>query len=109
MPKLINRNPKLSKLKKYAVVYYHGKIVYLGDYGTPEALAAYNRFCAEIQSNPTLRPPMAEPNVTIKELAAAYLDYAKANTDPTTFVIYRTIVLNFLNKLYGDGTLVDDL
>ena len=30
MPKLINRNPKLSKLGKYAVVYYRGKIHYLG-------------------------------------------------------------------------------
>jgi hypothetical protein len=52
MPKLINRNPKFSKLKKYAVVYYCGKIHYLGLHGTPEALTAYNRFCAEIQSNP---------------------------------------------------------
>ena len=51
-------------------------------------------------------PPML--HCTVKELAAAYLDYAKTNTDPTTFVIYRTIVLDFLNKLYGDGTLVDD-
>ena len=57
MPKLVNKNPKLGKLGKYAVVYHNGKIIYLGDYGTPEALAAYNRFCAEVQSNPTLRPP----------------------------------------------------
>jgi len=52
MPKLINRNPKLSKLKEYAVVYFHGKIHYLGRHGTPEALIAYNRLCAEIQANP---------------------------------------------------------
>ena len=103
MPKLINRNPKLSKLKKYAVVYYHGKIVYLGDYGTPEALAAYNRFCAEVQSNPALRPPIEEANVTVKELAAAYLDYAKANTDPTTYIIYRMIVLDSLKYPFADS------
>ncbi|MDR0327357.1 MAG: site-specific integrase [Planctomycetaceae bacterium] len=109
MPKLINRNPKLSKLKKYAVVYYHGKIIYLGDYCTPEALVAYNRFCAEIQGNPALCPPKAEePDVTVPELTAAYLDYAKANTDPTIYGIYRTIVLDFLDKLYGDNTSVND-
>jgi hypothetical protein len=52
MPKLVNRNPKLSKLRAYAVVYYRSKIHYLGRYGTPETLIAYNRLCAEIQSSP---------------------------------------------------------
>ena len=53
MPKLNSRNPKMGKLKSYAVVRYGGKIHYLGKHGTPEALAAYNRFCAELQSNPS--------------------------------------------------------
>ena len=107
MPKLINRNPKLSKLKKYAVVYYHGKIHYLGHHGTPEALLAYNRFCAEIQTNPTLFPPIEEKNITICELTAAFLDYAKANFDATEYRHCRIIVLDFLDKLFGDGALVD--
>ncbi|MCL2117836.1 MAG: site-specific integrase [Planctomycetaceae bacterium] len=107
MPKLINRNPKLSKLKKYAVVYYHGKIHYLGHHGTPEALTAYNRFCAEIQTNPTLSLPIVEKDVTICELTAAFLDHAKANFDATEYRHCRIIVLDFLDKLYGNNILVD--
>jgi len=76
MPKLINRNPKLSKLRKYAVVYYRGKIYYFGQYGTPEALSAYNRFCAELQANPTILLSSGEKCVTVRELAAAFLDHA---------------------------------
>ena len=53
LPKLNNRPPKYSKLKKYAVVYYHGKTIYLGDYGSPESHTAYSRFVAESQANPT--------------------------------------------------------
>ena len=45
----------MSKMKEYAVVYYHGKTHYLGRYGTPEALTAYNRLCAEIQANPVFQ------------------------------------------------------
>jgi hypothetical protein len=47
MPKLINRNPKLSKLQKYAVAYYRGKIHYFGVHGTPEALTAYTGIFSE--------------------------------------------------------------
>jgi len=49
MPKLVNRNPKLSKLREYAVVYFRSKIHYLGRHGTTEALVAYNRLCTEIR------------------------------------------------------------
>ena len=93
MPKLLNRDPKLSKLKKYAVVYYHGKIHYLGHHGTLEALSAYNRFCAEIQTNPTLSQPSEVKNVTICELTATFLDYAKANFDATEYRHCRFLYL----------------
>ena len=108
MPKLINRNPKLSKLQKYAVSYYRGKIYYFGIHGTPEALTAYNRFCAELQSNSAVPLPKAEKHVTVRELAAAFLDYAKASIDPISYGHYRIVILDFLKKLYGDATPVDD-
>ena len=108
MPKLINRNPKLSKLGKYAVVYYHGKIHYFGLHGTPEALFAYNRFCAEIQENPIVFPSRGKKHVTIRELTVASLDHAKVNADHTEFRHLRTIVLDFLDKFYGDKFPVDD-
>jgi hypothetical protein len=107
MPKLINRNPKLAKLKKYAVVYYHGKIHYLGHHGSPEALTAYNRFCAEIQSNPTFYLTKGETDIAISELAAAFLDHTKTRADPATYSYWRIIILDFLLKLYGDDTPVN--
>jgi len=77
MPKLNNRPPKFCRLKQYAVVYYHGKIHYLGYYGTPEALTAYNRFCAEIQNNPVFYLSKAEKSsATVSELTAAFLEHA---------------------------------
>ncbi|MCL2120596.1 MAG: site-specific integrase [Planctomycetaceae bacterium] len=108
MPKLINRNPKLSKLGKYAVVYYRGKIHYLGRHGTPEALTAYNRLCAEIQANPVFPPPSGEKRITVRELTAAFLDHASANLDPTSYSFYRVIILDFLDNLYGDETPVEE-
>jgi len=108
MPKLINRNPKLSKLKEYAVVYYRGKIHYLGRHGTPDALTAYNRFCAEIQANPVFFLSSGEKHVIVRELTAAFLDHAKANFTPTDYSFYRVIVLDFLDKLYGDETPVEN-
>ena len=104
MPKLINRNPKLSKLKKYAVVYYHGKIRYLGLHGTPEALTAYNRFCTEIQSNPTFVLQSGEAGITVQELVVAFLDHAKATLKAPNYTHYRIVLMDFLQKLYGDDT-----
>jgi len=108
MPKLINRNPKLSKLKKYAVVYYRGKIHYLGLYGTPEALAAYNRFCAEIQNNPAFYLQSGEASVTVPELAVAFLDHAKATLTVPNYTHYRIVLLDFLLKLYGGDITADN-
>ena len=108
MPKLINRNPKLSKLKKYTVVYYHGKIHYLGIHGTPEALTAYNRFCTEIQSNPAFILQIGESGITVPELVVAFLDYAKATLKTPNYTHYRIVLLDFLLKLYGDDTPVDN-
>ena len=107
MPKLNNRPPKYSKFKKYAVIYYCGKTHYLGLYGSPESKIAYSRLIAEIQANPVFFLPKGEPCVTVKELAAAFLDHAKTNMDATIYGRFRIIVLEFLMKLYGDNTPVD--
>ncbi len=108
MPKLNNRPPKYCKLGNYAVVYHHGRPRYLGPYGSPESRIAYSRFVAEIQASPVFSLPSGEKHVSIRELTAAFLDHAKANTDPTEYAHYRVVVLDFLDKLYGDGTPVDD-
>jgi len=110
MPKLTNRPPrycKQSKSSKYAVVYYRGKPHYLGLYGSPESQIAYQRFLEEIQANPGASLPSGEKNITLSELSAAFLDHAEANFDATEYRHCRVIILDFLNELYGDGTLVD--
>jgi len=93
---------------KYAVVYFNGKPNYLGLYGSPESKVAYSRFIAEIQANPIFSLTKEEKNVTVPELTAAFLDHAEQTLDSTGYSFYRVIVLDFLDKLYGDGTAVDE-
>ena len=107
MPKLKNQPPKYCKMSKYAVVYCNGKPHYLGLYGSQESKVAYARLIAEIQANPTVLLPSGENIVTVSDLSAAFLDHAEANTDHTEYAHCRTIVLDFLDKLYGDDTPVD--
>ena len=107
MPKLPNRPPKYCRLKKYAVVYYHGKTYYLGDYGSPESKTAYSRFVAEIQANPVFYLSKGETEICVKELAVAFLDHTKATQDIADYKHCRTAVVDFLLKLYGDDTPAD--
>jgi len=51
MPKLLNRPPKYSKFRQYAVVYHQSKRIYLGLYGSPESRFTYARLIAESQVN----------------------------------------------------------
>ena len=108
MPKLTKRPPKYAKFKNYAVTFHNGKRIYLGIHDTPESWAAYHRFCAEIKANPGFSPSKDEKNITVRELTAAFLDYAKVNKDPTNYGHYRVVVLDFLDKLYGADTSVED-
>ena len=89
-------------------IIYRGKTHYLGLYGSPESHIAYSRLVAEIQANPALDLPKGESDVTVRELAVAFLDHAEANTDPITYITFRVIVLDFLDKLYGDNISVDN-
>ena len=108
MPKLKNRPPKYSKLGKQAVVYHNGRPHYLGRHGSPESKIAYSRFIAEIQANPGFFPKKGEKSITVRELYAAFLDHAKASMDSTNYSFYRVIILDFLDKLYGDDTPVEE-
>ena len=107
MPKLLNRPPQYKQSGKYAVVYIDGKRIYLGLYGSSESKVAYSRLVAEIQANPVGFPPKEEKHVTVRELTAAFLDHAKLTLAPIGYSFYRVIILDFLDKLYGDDTPVD--
>jgi len=108
MPKLHNRPPKYCRVNEYAVIYHHGKPHYLGLYGSPESKVAYSRFVAEIQANPSFYLTKGETSIAVSELAAAFLDHVKGNIDSAGYSLYRIIILEFLDKLYGDDIPVDD-
>ena len=108
MPKLKTRPPKYSKLKQYAVVYSNRKIHYLGLYGSPESKTAYARFVAESRVDPIFAPPQEGEKITVSDLVAAFLDHVKPTLDDSTFGHYRTLIADFLLKLYGDDIAVDD-
>jgi hypothetical protein len=68
--------------------------------GTPEALAAYHRLSIEKMSNPTgYVPPTREPDATVKELGAAFLDHLEERTDETNYIVHRILFFEFLNEL----------
>jgi len=97
-------------MNKYAVVYLNGKPRYLGLYGSPESKVAYSRFVAELQANPNpiFFLSAKEKHVTVRELTAAFLDHAAASFDYKDYSHCRVIVLDFLDKLYGDNFPVED-
>ena len=103
MPKLNNRNPKMGKLGNYAVIRYGGKIHYLGKHGTKEALAAYNRFCIELQTNPTgYTIPSGAEDVTVSELCAGYLTHAEETMGVKDFLNCKTAIGGFVLPLFCD-------
>ena len=104
MPKLTIRPPQYKQCGKYAVVYVDGKRIFLGLYGSQESKVAYARHLAE-RASPEFTPPKGEKDVTVKELAAAFLDQAKATLKKPNYTHHRIVVMDFLNKLYGDNNL----
>ena len=76
MPKL-NRPPKYCKDGKYAAVYLHGKKFRLGPHGSPESRIAYARFLAEDRASPAFYAHRGKADTTVREIAAAFLEYAK--------------------------------
>ena len=126
MPQNTHRPPKYCKLKSgkrlYAVVYHHGKTIYLGTYGSPESKVAYARFIAELKQQPEVvlptipkdepeAPIKGEPGATVKELGIAFLDHVlkirgSAKHGKADYTHYR-VALGVLFKLYGDDIPAD--
>ena len=107
MPKQ-NKPPKYCKMGKYAVVYLNGKKIYLGLYGSPESHVAYSRLIAEWRASPTLFQTKEEKGITVGELTAAYLDYAETMLNHSDYANVKTIAFDFLLKLYGGKTTVEE-
>ncbi len=107
MPKLTNRPPKLSRSGKYAYVYFNGDRLPMGKWGddpkkpSEEAKKNHRQFIAEWAKNAqasTIRPGA---QITVDELFAAYLDYAKTNIDPCDYRHHRIIAQEILDVYSG--------
>jgi integrase len=99
MPKLTARPPQYKKCGRYAVVYIGGKRIFLGLYGSEESHKEYSRIITERKSNPTFSLCGAR-NVTLDEVAIAYLDHAERQFDKSHYDNYQT-ALKFATDLYG--------
>ena len=101
----------------YDVIYIDRKPRYLGRHGSKEAETEYATFVAdwwakkartvaERNSPIPLSPKVAEArevlDITVKELAAAFLEHAKATLAKPNYTHYRIAVMEFLVKLYAN-------
>ena len=90
-----------------AVVTLNGRDIYLGRYGSPESRAEFDRLLAEWLSNGRRLPaPVSGSDLTINELALAYLRHADSyyvkNGKPTVEPGNMRLAIRPLRKLYGD-------
>ena len=100
MPKFKNRPPKYCRDGRYAAVYIGGKRIRIGIYDSPESRKEYNRIISESKSNPAFSL-QREKDVTLDEVAIAYLDYAERQFGKGShYDNYRT-ALKFATDLYG--------
>ena len=111
MPKLKYQPPKYCKLKirkkQYAVVYLHGKTIYLGAYGSPESKIAYTRFVAEHKADAAPYLPEDKESVTVKELVISFLDHVEGTIAKENYGHHRSAI-KVLLKIYGDNTPVNN-
>jgi Site-specific recombinase XerD len=106
MPKLKNRSPKLAKDKNYAVVYFDGKKVPMGIYGTKEAEDNYRRFLMEWAAIGVCTHNKSNKSYKVDDLALDFLKSMKNDCGKSDFGNYKTAVKVVLN-IYS-GTLVKD-
>lgn len=65
---------RLHKASGQAVVYFRGKTIYLGKYGSPEAAAALAHYNAQLVLADGDTSRMMDASVTVAQVVAAYLD-----------------------------------
>ena len=100
------RPPKYRRheAKGLAVVTLDGRDHYLGEYGAAASQEAYRRLTAEWLLAGGKRPPSRQ-DVTVAEVLAAYLRFAKGyyvkNGEPTNEVPMLKRVIGMVKRLYG--------
>lgn len=110
MPTLAPRVPKyrLHKASGKAVVTLGGRDCYLGEHGSPESRAEYDRLVAEwlAGGRPTHQTARIDgPGLTVNELLLAYLNFADGyyvkDGQPTAEPANLRLAVRPLRRLYG--------
>ncbi|TVQ57920.1 MAG: site-specific integrase, partial [Phycisphaerales bacterium] len=113
MPRLSVKVPKyrLHKPSGRAVVTLEGKDFYLGEYGSPESKAEYNRLVAEWQMRGRNSAGPVSSGVVIDEVISAYLvhveQYYVKHGKPTSSQDEARRSLQILHEQYGQVVVTD--
>jgi len=91
---------RLHKPSGRAVVTIAGRDHYLGEHGSVESRAEYDRLIAEWLANGRAAPRADRDELTVSELILAYWRYAEPIYPPRTLDTFRA-ALRHLRKLYG--------
>lgn len=92
----MDRIPKLRKGSRgRALVEYHRRRFYLGQFGTPEARAEYKAWVTRFVAGDFDGPRLMDSRVrrmSIRRLAVQYLEYAESCCSPAEFISVRQTV-----------------
>ncbi len=96
----------LHKPSGRAYVRIRGRVVYIGDFGSAESKQEYGRLVAELAATSGVATPTpSQSTITVVELVAAYLDFAKSyyqkNGQPTRSLDNVKLSLRVVKDLYG--------
>ena len=109
MPAAHFRVPKYCRHKARGLAYVrdHGRVRYLGKYGSPESKEAYTRFLIEWEARRAGEPPLPKPGVelTVVEVCSAYWDFAQRyytkNGKPSGWLTHIRLMLRKVREAYG--------
>lgn len=94
--------PKLSKRKNgQAYCTINKKQVYLGMYGTPEAIQAYQAIVAEFSEVKTVARNINNSTITVDELFLLYAEKLKKEGGKNSKMNYLKLIVEVVSPLYG--------
>jgi integrase len=97
----------LHKASGHAVVRLSGRDHYLGRYGTPEAVAAYDRAIAEWLAGGRVAPPADNQALTVEDVLARFWVFAEGyyqkGGEPTRELDNFRYAFRPLRRLYGES------
>ena len=96
----MSKTPKLCKQGNLAYVRVHGRKIYLGTHGTPEAQREYHRVIAEFHANASV-PPKDKKSVTLDELCLRFLEDKKGCLATKHLEHYKSLVGTLLSQYSG--------